>query len=251
MSFTNFLPSFAISTTLAVMPVMAAAQDQSGFSLGVGAGIGSGIYVGESNQSRFLPLVRYESDGFSVSIPEGLRVTIADTGPLRFSAVVSPRLSEIEQSESSELDGLDRETTLDGGLQARYQFESRGSLTFRLVTELTDEHNGSEATLTFAQPFPVGSVPVVARAGVIWQSEDLGDYLYGVSSSEATVDRAAYALDDTFTPFVGLGTSIPVSDNVRVVGNLRAAFLLDEISDSSIIDEDVDLRAFVGINLSL
>ena len=245
---TDFAAAIFVSSAVATG---AFAQQQGGFSIGVGSSFGNNIYIGESDGTQFLPLVRYDSDQFSVSLPEGLRVSISDTGAFRFSGVLSPRFSAIDASDAPELEGLDRTLTWDGGLLAEYQLGKGAALSLRLVTELSDEHGGSEADFSVVKPILLGSLPIALGAGVIWQSADLGDYLYGVSASEATVDRAAYSVDDTVTPYVSVGTSFPVSDRVRIVGNVRAAVLPDEISDSSIVDEDVELRAFIGVNLSL
>ncbi|MEL7115980.1 MAG: MipA/OmpV family protein, partial [Pseudomonadota bacterium] len=177
------------STTFALMLGAAPALSQEqreGFSFGLGVAGGSGLYVGEDGAAMALPLLRYDSAAFSVGIPDGARLTLLDRNDLRLSAVIAPRFSAIDASDAPELDGLDREFTADGGVQARYAFSPRTQLRFRAVTELTNEHGGSEVALSARHAMPIGRVPLLLEGGFTWQSADLSGYLYGVSASEAT-----------------------------------------------------------------
>ncbi|MDJ0626724.1 MAG: MipA/OmpV family protein [Rhodobacter sp.] len=242
--------SLAVSV-LALTATATLAQEQpQGFSAGLGVAGGTSIYMGEDTTATALPILRYESDAFSVSLPEGLRVTLLDRDTFRLSAVASPRLSDIDASDAPELAGLDREITVDGGLQARYRFGRGTELRFRGVTELTDEHGGGEIGLSVAQALPLGRVPVFLGGGVTWQSEDLADYLYGVSATEATATRPAYSPGEVIIPYLSIGTAVPISDRTRFIANVRAEFLPEDVTDSPIVDEDVALRAFIGVSFS-
>ncbi|MEM7683259.1 MAG: MipA/OmpV family protein [Pseudomonadota bacterium] len=246
---TNALPRLVASVlALTSIPFDAIAQEQpQGFSIGVGVAGGPGLYVGEDADAMALPLLRYDSDAFSIGVPDGLRVTLLDRNDFRLSAVIAPRFSEIDASDAPELDGLDRELTADGGIQAIYRFGDLTSLRFQAVTELTDEHGGSEVSLDLSHAIPLGRVPLLLKGGVTWQSEGLSSYLYGVSASEATGARPAYSPGDVVVPHFSVGTAIPVARNTRLIASIRADFLPDEVSSSPIVDEDVTLRGFFGI----
>ncbi|WP_366111309.1 MipA/OmpV family protein [Aestuariivita sp.] len=155
-------------------------------------------------------------------------------------------MSAIDSSDAAALDGLDREVTLDIGGQVDYRFGPGTTVFLRAVTEVTGEHDGSEATLGVRQPLPLGNVPVFLGAGVTWQSGELSQYAYGVLPTDTGF--AAYAPGDVTIPYLNIGTSIPLSDNLSLVGNLRAEFLPDAIRDSPIVDEDIAVGAIVGLS---
>lgn len=236
---------------LTSIPFVALAQEQpQGFSVGAGVAGGSGLYIGEDDGAMVLPLLRYDSDAFSVGVPDGLRVTLLDSGDFRLSAVVAPRFSETDASDAPELDGLDRDLTADGGIQARYRVGDLTSLRVQAVTELTDAHGGSEVSLGLSHAIPIGRFPLLLEGGATWQSDALSSYLYGVSATEATTARAAYEPGDVVIPHISIGTAIPITNNIQVVGNIRAEFLPDGVSNSPIIDEEVSVSGLFGLRYS-
>ena len=229
----------------------ALSQEQTeGFSIGLGVAGSSGLYIGEDSAAMALPLLRYDSDAFSIGLPDGARLTLLDRSDVRLSAVISPRFSAIDASDAPELSGLDRDLTADGGVQARYVFSQRTQLRFRAVTELTDEHGGSEVALSARHAIPLGRMPLLLEGGVTWQSADLSGYLYGVSAPEATGTRPAYSPGDVAIPYLSVGTAFPITQKTRLVANIRADFLPDKITLSPIVDEDVSVMGFLGISYS-
>ncbi len=235
-------------TLCLAMAISAQAQEvPEGFSVGIGIGAGNSAYLGEDDVANLLPIVRYDSAAFSVGLPQGLRLTVLDRNDFRLSAVVSPRLSEIDNADADVLDGLDREITIDGGLRMTYSLSPQTRLTFGAVTELTDEHDGQEVSVGVTQILRAGSLPVILGAGARWQSSDLGRYLYGVRASEVTATRPEYTPDDAILPYISIGSLMPVSDTVRLTANLRADFLPETVTDSPIIDEDVKVGFLVGV----
>lgn len=238
-------------TVLALTMVPALAQGEpEGFTIGLGAGAAISPYVGEDETTFALPLIGYNSDQFSISTGQGLRLTAIERGPLRISAVVSPRFSGLDDTDVSELDGIDRELTADAGLVAEYGVNETLTFTAGAVTEITNEHDGQEVTLGISQRVLLGRFPVQLSGGFSWQSSDLSEYVYGVKASEATAGRPAYAPGDVFIPYVGVGTVVPVSDNASMIAGFRAEFLPDEVTDSPIVDEDVVPSLNVGVAFS-
>ncbi len=246
------LGGIAVAATLSIFAAPAAAQDRAqGVSVGLGVAAGNGIFVGGDGEAGVLPSIRYDSDAVSVGLADGLRVTLFEQDALRFSAIVAPRFSAIDISDSPALDGFDREITADGGVQLRYSLGGGAAITARAVTELTDEHGGSEFALSISQPAPIGGIPVRFGAGVTWQSEDLAAYNFGVTPADAAASTfAPYNPGAVLIPHISVGASIPLSDRVSLVGSVRAEFFPDDITDSPIIDEDIGVGAFLGISYS-
>ncbi|MGL5010763.1 MAG: MipA/OmpV family protein [Paracoccaceae bacterium] len=227
-----------------------AAQPQEapeGFSIGLGIAAGTSPYIGEDEQATPLPILRYNSERFSIGLPEGARVTLFSQEELRFSAILAPRLSAIALSDAPELDGFDREITVDGGLQADYRVGDAGTrFTFRAVTELTNEHDGQEVSIGVTQPLALGSVPLILSAGAKWQSAELAEYIWGVRAADST-SLPSYSPGEVVIPYILIGTMIPISDSISFVGNIQAEFLPGEVTGSPIIDEDLSVGALLGI----
>lgn len=208
-----------------------------GFSVGLGVAAGNGIFVGEDKKATAFPILRYDSDAFSIGLPDGARVTLFDQGSFRIRGIVTPRLSAIDSSDSADLDGFDRELTADGGIQLRYNIAQQTRLSFRAVTELTNEHGGSEVNLSVSQALPIGNFPLRLNAGVKWQSEELAAYTYGVSAADTAASSfAQYEPGDIIIPHISIGTAIPINHRARALADVRAEFLPDEVSGSPIID---------------
>ncbi|MCE8006862.1 hypothetical protein [Aestuariivita sp.] len=60
-----------------------------GFSVGIAVTGGQNAIIGDDD-AMALPLLRYDSDRFSVGLPDGVRVTVFENDGLRFSGIVSP-----------------------------------------------------------------------------------------------------------------------------------------------------------------
>lgn len=240
----------ALCCSALARPVVAQ-EGTEGFSVGLGVAAGNGIFVGEDERVTAFPILRYDSDAFSIGFPDGARVTLLDRDNFRLSGIVMPRLSAIDFSDSADLDGFDRALTADGGLQLRFNIAQQTQLSFRAVTELTDEHGGSEVDLSVSQALPIGSFPLRLSAGVTWQSDELAAYTYGVSAADAAASSfPQYDPGEIIIPHISMGTAIPINDRARVLANVHAEFLPDEVSDSPIIDEKVSIGAFIGISYS-
>lgn len=226
-------------------------ETPEGFSVGLGVAAGNGIFVGQDEKATALTIIRYDSNALSISFPDGARVMLFDQGNFRISGIVTPRLSAIGSSDSVDLDGFNRTLTADGGIQLRYNIAQQTRLSFRAVTELTNEHEGSEVNLSVSQALPIGNFPLRLNAGVNWQSEELAAYTYGVSAADTAASSfAQYEPGDIIIPHISIGTAIPINHRARALADVRAEFLPDKVSDSPIIDEKVSIGAFIGISYS-
>ncbi len=237
-------------TSIALFALATPTQAQEraeGFSVGVGLTHPSSIFAGEDGTMQVFPLLRYDTDAFSVGIPEGLRVTVFSDQDLRLGAVIAPRLSALSDVESAELAGIDRDLTFDGGASVRYLYRRGTQLRLRAVTELSDEHGGQEISAELRQPIPLGRIPLLASAGLTWMSDDLAQYSYGVLASEALAGRLEYAPGDVIIPHVSVSSVFPISDNLNLVGSVRAEVLPDEVTNSPIVDEDIGVNTFLGL----
>ncbi|WP_224826711.1 MipA/OmpV family protein [Cognatishimia sp. MH4019] len=223
---------------------------QEGFSFGLGASVSSNPYIGE-DETDFgaVPILRYQGDGWRVGT-DGAGIDLYRGAPITAEAILLPRFTALSDPDSDELDGIDREITLDGGLSFSYALGESTALSARVLQELTGEHDGREFDLSVSTGLALGAVPLSVTGGMSWKSEGLGSYLYGVEGREATADRSEYDVDASVTPYVSLSSGFPLSQAARLVGSVKVEFLPDEVTDSPIVEDDTVTSGFVGVQLS-
>ena len=237
-----------IGVALTAIPSSITAQERpNGFTIGVIGGFGNDIYLGGDSDQFVLPVLRYESEAFSFGLPDGLRVSLLSREKMVLSAVVAPRLFSLVDVNATELRGIDRDITIDAGLQARFSLTDRTELVARGLVDVSGEHDGQEVTLSFRHNVPVRRMAFNFAAGATWRSGDLSAELYGVYPWEARDDRPRYEPGATTVPFVSVGAVYPLTQNLRFIANLRAEFLPDSVSDSPIIDQNAAVGAQFGL----
>lgn len=235
-------------TALVVPQAMAQDTERHGFSFGPAGLFSTDPYIGQEDGARFIPILRYESQNWRIGT-DGAGVGLYQRDAFSADAVILPRFSALPD-DSDELDGIDRDFTLDGGLSLDYALSDRTKLTARVLQELTGEHDGQEVDLLVRSNVISGPVPLSIAGGMSWKSEGLGSYLFGVEKDEATDDRPAYDVDSSVTPFVTFSSGYAFNDSVRLIGSVRVEFLPDEVTNSPIIEDDTITSGFVGVQLS-
>ncbi len=228
-----------------LLPLSAAAQEAPGFSLGLGVGFSDSPYIGEDDfEADVLPLINFRTERFELGTG-GASYDVIQNGPLVVDVFVAPRFSALEDPDSDELDGIDRDLTFDAGAGLGYAIRPGTRVTASVRTEITDEHEGQELRLALFQEVP--NFPLRLGAGVSFLSDDLASYLYGVEEDEARAGRPAYDPDALAVPFLSLNSQVPLRNNISLFAGARMAFLPDEATDSPIVEDDVVLSSNVGI----
>ena len=237
----------ALAATLATP--LAAQDDTTGFYAGGLVTLGTDIYVGDNDEAAGLPLIGYRGDGFSIGT-DGASVQVLDRGDATLNLFAAPRFFALTDVDTPELEGVDRDVTLDLGVRYSVDIASRTVLDLSLAQEVTGEHDGQEIDARLSQGFNLGPVPLTAFGGVTWRSDDLSRYMFGVFDGEARVGRAAYDPGATTTPYLGLRGGYPLSDRALLIGTLRVDFLGSDIEDSPIVDEDTAVSLGLGVRFS-
>ncbi|MEO1779405.1 MAG: MipA/OmpV family protein [Pseudomonadota bacterium] len=233
-----------------LLAVPAAAQDAPpGFFAGGLLGVGTDIYVGDNDVVGGVPLIGYRGDGFSIGT-NGASVTLFDRGDAALDVFAAPRFFALTDVDEPELEGIDRDITLDIGLRYVVDISPRTTLDLSFAQEVTGEHDGQEVDARLSQSFQLGAIPLSAFAGLTWQSDDLSRYVYGVLPGEVRAGRPAYDPGATTTPYVGLRGGVPLSERAQVIGSLRVDFLGSDIEDSPIVDEDTAVSLGLGVQFS-
>ena len=152
-----------------------------------------------------------------------------------------------DSSDSNVLRGMDdRDGTLDGGLHIIWKPGDFG-LKLRMEHDLLDEHGGYEVTGEGFYQVRSGNWSNRFSAGVVYQSDDLVDYYFGVKNKEALPGRPAYSADAETNFRLGAVTVYrPEGSKWSFLLGGRYDMFGDEIDDSPITNDDAQLMVIAG-----
>lgn len=209
--------------------------------LGIGAGVigRSSPYVGsDETVLRAIPAITYNGERLQWLGPN-LQYGIAGTGRWRLAASASYRIGVYEEEDSPALAGLgDRDSTLMAGLGLRYEIPGGVNLSLRYEHDVLDRIGGGEATARLSKGFQFGWLRIAPQVTVNWLSDDVANYDFGAPN---------YNVGSTTSYELGFGSFIELTESWRIVLNLSAEFLPDEITDSPIVDDDRVVQGFAAI----
>lgn len=228
----------------------AAAQQPSGWSLGVGA-VASGEPYGEADtRVTPVPVLGYEGERFFLrGFAAGWR--LPRVGSFRSALVVRARMQSFDADDDPVLEGMDsRRRTAEGGLRV-----GGGKRWLRghvgVYQELLGRYHGQVVEARLQAPVPMGHWVLVPSVGVDWHSSETADYYYGVGADEAKSDRPAYAPGASLNRVVGLGLRYRGGERFRFVLNVNRAFFDSSVRASPIVERDGRWSGFAGVSWRL
>lgn len=233
----------------------------------VGGGLGAITqpYVGAKGVKYVPePLIIFQSDRFEF-IGRSIGFELWSNEHLAVNALGQWRFFGHDGGGDSDfLAGMDeRKSTGELGFRVEYEIqEGRGQVSGAAVADALSRHGGWEVEARASYELSTWApLSVRPNGGVRYQSSSLADYYFGVDPEEALIQanaspgitddglivRPAYDVGDVLTPFVGLVARQSVHPKVAVVGGFDLNLLDEEVRDSPIVDEDVQLFAFIGM----
>ena len=217
---------------------------------GVGLGVigRSSPYVGsDSAVTQVIPAITYFGERLQWVGPS-LRYGLWGSDTFRFAVNATYRIGAYEESDSPILVGLgDRDNTLMAGVGLVYDGPNRIDVDFRYQHDVLDRFGGGTAELRVSKGFQNGNISWGPSIGLNWLSSDLANYDFGVPASAAIVGRPAYDVGSTVTIEGGIGGMLEITEHWRLVIDLNAEYLGDDITDSPIVDDDYVLKGFAAI----
>ena len=218
--------------------------------LGVGVGVigRSSPYVGsETTVLQAIPAITYNGERLQWLGPD-LNYGIAGSDWWRLAVSASYRIGVYEEADSPALVGLgDRDSTLMAGLGLRFEIPGGLNLALQYEHDVLDRIGGGAATARLSKGFQAGWFRFVPQLRLNWSSATLSNYDFGVPEYAATPDRPAYEVGSTTSLEAGFGSFIELTEDWRIVLNVSAEFLPDEISLSPIVDDDRVIKGFAAI----
>jgi len=237
-----------IAVFLCAVGSSADAQDANKFSIGT-AFISSGsVYSGVSSSSRFSPSIAYEDEYYKISVQDGVAYKLLDKESSKLSASLSPSFKPYDSSDSTVLAGMSRKMTLNAKLSGSIDIVRGTALKVSYSSELTNEHGGSLLDLAVSQFMPIGGQPMIFSWGTRQHDRKLALYQYGVKTSEATLNRLAYAPGTTNVTYVSLNTFYDLSRSISAFLNVSANFLPNNAKNSPIVSKGETISALAGIS---
>lgn len=132
---------------------------------------------------------------------------------------------------------------------ARGRFEAPGGvdLSLRYEHDVLNKIGGGAATARVSKGFQAGVFRFVPQLQLNWLSADITNYDFGVPPEVATPMRPAYEIGSAFSYEAGFGSFIELTESWRIILNVSAEFLPDEIVASPIVADDSVIKGFAAI----
>lgn len=227
---------------------VSAAESQWG--IGIGAMADQQGYVDVDTKTNVIPIISYESENFRINGPQLeyklAEYKISELGTVNFSALGKYRFDGYEADDGDIFIGMDeRSGAFELGFLVDYQ-SKLGNLSFEFSSDVTNEHEGFESSLTFSKPYFFNSVVLEPYARVSYFSDDLVNYYYGVKSSEATTNRLEYNAESTINGEIGLRMRWQAGKHHQFISSLSYKSFGSEIKDSPLIEESGGANLILG-----
>lgn len=212
-----------------------------GFLFGIALIYSDEIYKGVDNSVNVLPIIGYSGDRLKIYGPL-LSYRLTKAGPLELSALLKPRFDGFDDSDSIIFQGMSkRRTSVDIGLGMNYQIDD---WKFKLsgTHDLLDRSNGAEIITTVVRAFRIGPLVVEPSIGLNYLDRSHVNYYYGVSSSEARVNRLQYFGNSACNTSLGIDFLTPIFFGGFSRLGIEYTWLDASIVDSPLTDSDTSLK---------
>lgn len=218
------------------------------WGFGIGVITRSSPYVEATGEvTQVIPAVTYVGERLQWLGPS-LRFGLAGSDKLRLALTAEYRVGAYEEADSRALAGLgDRENTLLAGLGLQYEIGAGFELEALYQHDAFDRIGGGVANVRVSRSIPWGTATFQPQLAVNWLSSEMSIHDFGVPSAAATAQRPAYEPGSTTSLEAGLGMFLELSEDWRIIVNVAAERLDDDVTRSPIVDEDVVVKGFAVV----
>jgi outer membrane protein len=218
------------------------------FGIGVGVVGRSSPYV-DSTQSvlQVIPAISYVGERLQWLGP-ALRYGLAGSGNLRLAVAAEYRIASYEENDSTALLGLgDRESTITAGLSLQYEISKGYSLDLGYQYDMLNRIGGGLGNARLSRGVPIGPVTLIPQLSLNWMSSEMSNHNFGVPDAAGNANRPAYRLGSTVSYELGLGASVELSEDWRIIVNIAGERLSSEVAASPIVADSTLVKGFAMI----
>lgn len=208
------------------------------------------IYKGMDTEIQPVPYLSYENGPFEIQTRDGLEISYSFFKGESYSISLIGEYSfggGYDTEDSIYLRGMDEpDSTYSIGLEGEMMlgdFEAGVDVLY----DISGEESGQEAGFSITYPWQIAGFELRPGLNISWLSKKRVDYLYGVSEREATANRPAYHPDSGLEIGAELMILRPFLDKYTLVGLIEVSKPGGEITDSPIVDEDIEVSAAIGV----
>jgi outer membrane protein len=145
---------------------------------------------------------------------------------------------------------MKRNMTFDGSISSSFELARGLTAKIKILTEVTNEFNGAASDLSISQFIPISGVPMILKAGSLWNDKNRSKYFYGVYESEARDLREQYDPGTVFMPYFALSSFYTLTSKTNLFATINATVLPDKIARSPIVEKDLSINVVVGMGYS-
>jgi MipA family protein len=217
--------------------------------LGGGLRLGQDLYFATDNEDQrqldLVPLYLYNGKFLFFRGSAG-GVHLINAEQFELNIIGRYRFTKLDPDRNEFYDGVsERKQTLDGGIEVRMRGDW-GMLNANFLTDTLDRHAGQSAEISYRYRFDRGSLFFSPFISWAWTSDNLSDYYFGVSDSEARADLPAYSPGDAQWLSFGLNTTWWVTDRTQVFANIGFGGVDSAVRESPLVEEDTQSVFFFG-----
>ena len=222
--------------------------DRGRWGFGVGVITRSSPYVGSTQDvAQVIPAVTYVGERLQWLGP-ALRYGVAGSDRLRVALAAEYRVGAYEENDSPVLAGLgDRESTLLAGVGLQYEIAEGFEIEALYQHDALNRIGGGMASVRVSRGIPLGPARIVPQIAVNWLSSEMSNHDFGVPQAAASPGRPAYDVGSTTSLEAGLGVFVELSEDWRIIVNVAAEQLDDDVTRSPIVDDDLVVKGLAVV----
>jgi outer membrane protein len=219
--------------------------------LGVGVIVKQSPYGPDDARIVAIPMISYIGDRLIVAGPR-VSYQVASSARTRSALLLQYQFDGFDKDEYDQLAGMHpRGDTVMAGVSSAYDPTENVQISGQLLGDILDEHGGWRGTLRVGRKFSMRDLSLEPGLGIEWISSHAANHYYGVSATEATSVRPAYAVGDAININVRLGVRYTLSEAVSLFGSMEQAWLDRDIRHSPIVTQDSLFSLFLALAYAL
>lgn len=139
-----------------------------------------------------------------------------------------------------------RKWAVNAGMRLHW-FTASGEWTISVESDVSDVHQGQKAILAYTHKGQAGSWRWSIRPAVIWKSENLTDYYYGLDGRDEIIGQQFYHAEGGIQPAISVAATRKISQDWQWIMRASYQYLHTGMRDSPLVEENAIRSLFIGV----